>query len=426
MYIKDYHKDLFITYIRNSGYSPISIRNIISDVKSIFVWLHANEFDCHPNSLPSRYEQYLILSKTNIHTTRRKVSTAQKLTSWLAQTYPDLDNSNDSHLQSNHVVSTGWSRPNQSITASLQSPITSIFVVSTLIISFLLVMYLGYLFTRSENHLQSSSPNQVLNYNYVIQTEHIIGGTLKALHRDNLEFMFIFYSSNDNDTVIGQSLCPAELPLEADGKTTLVFQFGPKCNPFPTAIYEIYSKNMPFWYDVYLGEQKINAMRVEIASNAPLFADSHHQNNTNTANDLVVTPTQLLPESDNISGVLGLETSLFPNTYIRSIPLSILNTFEEYSDGEVVALYENQLVRALLSAQVLGIKEADRIIQEGVVYVQAVQNDVQIIQTGDVLATSTTPGKVKRVDSMYDTVVGMALESQSNNSPYIKAYINIR
>ncbi|HNQ31528.1 MAG TPA: hypothetical protein PKG71_02735 [Candidatus Woesebacteria bacterium] len=238
--------------------------------------------------------------------------------------------------------------------------------------------------------------------------------------------MFIFYSSNDNDTVIGQSLCPAELPLEADGKTTLVFQFGPKCNPFPTAIYEIYSKNMPFWYDVYLGEQKINAMRVEIASNAPLFADSHHQNNTNTANDLVVTPTQLLPESDNISGVLGLETSLFPNTYIRSIPLSILNTFEEYSDGEVVALYENQLVRALLSAQVLGIKEADRIIQEGVVYVQAVQNDVQIIQTGDVLATSTTPGKVKRVDSMYDTVVGMALESQSNNSPYIKAYINIR
>lgn len=418
MYIKSDYKDQYLKYIQQSHYSPITVRNLASDTNSFFTWITAYNFEIAIDRIYSQYERHLIRNGTAVHTMNRKLSSLKKFIGWVQAEYP-----------SSLVVSRTVSSPKPINVSVLGSK--SIFTKSTLalllmgfIILTLSILYLLTMGSAQKTHtvaLPLAMENA--DRNYLIQFDINLHSPYEASKQPNAIFMFKFYSDIDQMTSIGYVQCPYIDSMHSEGSSRLKIQIDRNCSALPYDVRDFIDRGDAVYTDIYLSGSKLTTSRVRLNNSNTVQDDSNYQNVTKDPSSQAGNPSDLLPNTENNASVLGFETVISPTSTTESVPLSMFQNVPPFQDGDIVSIYNNGLVRALLSTSIFGIKSSDHIITRGIAYIHVLNTPETPITIGDYISTSTTPGYGQRATSKYDTVVGVALEPSVPGSSLIKVLI---
>lgn len=419
MYIKSDYKDQYLEYIRNCGYSPITVRNIVGDTGTLFTWLSAYNFEISIDVLYFRYEQHLIRNVTPINTMNRKLSSLRKFIDWVRSEHMHISD-----------VPHGRNAPPPLILSSKPHR----FVWYTRTVSFLLlatgilIIMIIYALRLQSIHNSSTAvipPTQyAANEKYHIQFDLKLHSPFKPSNMSRTVFMFKFYTNIQQITSIGYVRCPYQDLMLIEGSSRLKILIDRNCSPLPQEVRDVVERGGAIYADIYVNDSKLTVSKIQVNSSSMAQSDSTTQNETKGLFSKASNIDDFLPNSADSPSVLGSETSISTASTSESVPLSMFQNVPPFEDGDIVSIYNNELIKALLSTRIFGIKSADRIITRGVAYVHILNTPDAPITIGDYISTSTTPGYGQKAVSRYDVIVGVALEPYMPGSSYIKVLLN--
>lgn len=417
MYINSEYKDLFYEFIRNSDSQPSTIKNIRSDINSLFLWLDAVGYIVSVEKLVGTYRSYLINSHTPVNTMNRRLSSTNKFVGWV------LMNSNGS----------GMSKSPDSLVENtsdiqIKSRMLQHFPLRVSIFIFIiLITLLGGSFLAFQTANKDTSRKTVArSFNgadYRIQFDLLFNDKYSAIDKSNSIFKFNFYSGSSELYSIGQVQCPVSNATLFEGSSRLRINLDSNCTPLQPDLLAAISRNEAIYVDIFLNTRKLSNSKISIKNSIPLKAESNYQNSLVPHNSEVSNSDMGLPNISNFNDILGLQTVSTASASLETIPLSAFLNVSTLDDGDIVTLFNNQLIRALLSTKVLGVKSSDSIITKGVTYIHILNSSDVRIEPGDYITTSAIAGYGQKAMNAYDTVVGIALEASKPGNSYLKVLV---
>jgi len=424
MYITSEYKEPFYKYIRNSDFQPSTIRNIQSDINALFLWLRAVGYTVSLHELVDKYRSYLINSHTPHNTMIRRISSVNKFASWILMS-SDIDRKSESPINVVNETQQSETTYHQPFISYVKTPITvlsvSAFLVASLIMGTALVIQSRN--TTSDNKIALSNTD---SEDYKIQFDLHFSGSLSSLNKSKSMFQFKFYGDSPENISIGQVACSASNATPIEGSSKLRITLDSRCTPLQSELVSAISRNEAIYVDIFLNSKKLSNSKIIMKQLVLSKVDSNYQNSLEPYNNEVSKSSFGLPNELNSTDVLGLQTISSSSAAFNAIPLSAFLNVSALDDGDIVTLYNNQLIRALLSTNVLGVKSSDSIITKGVAYVHILNSTSIQIEPGDFITTSDVAGYGQKAISKYDTVVGIALESSRPGISYIKVLVAIQ
>lgn len=419
MFIKSDYKDLYFKHLRHSGYSPASIRILKSDTLSLFTWLHALEYSVPIDEVVTRYEKFLILNGSSLHTITRRLSSTNKFIHWC---YSEFNTPfTISPTVHTNVLPDKTTRP-RNISTNNKFLYVSTIIILIGIFSCAYIIYLSFssqipYFSKKE-YPPPAIPSHSLHFNLQISSP----SRVIASSTDNL--MFKIYSQDDSFHAIGIVKCSLSGTTIPKGSSRLQIDVLSNCSSISDEIRDKMDRSDAIYADIYLNAQKLTESKVLVENNNSSKSDSNYQH---ASQDSIANPSRNAVQLPNLPApgdVLGLEIAnkgFSPHT----IPLSLVQNSTSFKDGDIVAIYDNTLVRALLSTKVLGVVSGNSVVTEGIAYVHMKQSPDTMISSGDYISTSVQPGYGQRANSEYDSVIGIALEPLMPGNEYLKVLISL-
>lgn len=419
MFIKSDYKDLYFIYIRGSGYSPASIRILRSDILSLFTWLHALDYSVPRGDILKEYEKFLILNKTPHQTISRKISSVKKFIHWTYSEFQELNI--DSKAAPYHrepvrsIRVARYSRRNLLLFFSF----TVVFLsLSALVWLFVFPAVLEFPLTTSKNTFSHPNSFSLMRFSLNLYSPN----RYLASSKDTLQFKL--YRQDDFNSVIGYILCPLTDTVIPRGSSRLQIDIGSNCSPISDEIKEKIGRGDAISADIYLNSQKLTESKIVISdqntgNNDSSYQYALHGGLSEPSNDYVK-----LPDISTSGDVLGLEITnqaFLPH----AIPFSLLQSSSIFHDGDIVSIYNGDLVRALLSTKVLGVVSGNSVITQGVAYVRMIQSPDTIISSGDYISTSVQAGYGQKANTPYDSIIGIALEPLLPGNEYLKILVSL-
>ncbi len=426
MYIKSDYKEQYLEYIRQAGYSANTVRNIKSDINSLFIWLQAYQYQIAHNTLYDAYQRYLVLSGAPLHTMTRKLSTISKFILWINARNPTHSVHSESDAQIAHQNNLKYQRE----PTVFHRNSTLKFLQYSGIIVLTMSLIIGILLFRVVFPFHSPKNAIISNLN-TPSTDYIIQFDL-LLHSDNSlpegsisTIMFKFYLQNDPSHSIGYVECPLSISSPTGGSSRLKVKLDSHCSPLPATVHDAIARNEAILADILLDGKKFTSSKVALLNQKPSKSELTYQEDVDSATRKAGTIDNILPSVLDRPNILGSATASSSATTFESIPLSLFQDVQPIDDGDLVTIYNDTLTRALLSTKILGIKSSDLIITQGVAYVHIVDSPDILINVGDYISTSTTPGYGQKAASKYDSIVGVALEPYTSGNSFLKVLIAV-
>ncbi len=419
MLVNSDHKDLFFSHIRNSGYSPNSVRILRSDILSLFTWLQAQDFSVAIGEVISKYERFLILNRSPYQTIARKISSTNKFVNWFYSELPSNTLKSQTVKSDSKSTRTVQMRASPSRALFLHAAIIAIFMC-TLSVIFLAFsrFFLESAFVTTQN--SNSNRRQSSSIHFDLQINSPL--ELTPSSKDKLQFKL--YSLEDESYVIGYVQCSLANTTIPEGSSRLQIDISSNCTSLSSEIQNKIERGDAISADIYLNSQKLTESKVLINNPISANADSNYQY---ALHDSILIPSNRdtqLPEIVDSGDVLGLEIANQSFT-TNVIPFSVFHNSSTFNDGDIVAIYNDNLVRALLSTKVLGVVAGDSIITQGIAYVRVIQSPDTMISSGDYISTSTQAGYGQKAISEYDSIVGVALEPLIPGNEYLKVLVSL-
>lgn len=419
MYIKSDYKDQYFKYIRSCGYSPVSVRNIVGDTSTLFTWLSAYNFDISIDVLYSRYEQHLIRNDTPINTMNRKLSSLRKFINWVRSEHIRVSDAPHSRNALPPLILS--SKPHRFVWYTRN---VFLLLLTTGILIIMIINALRLLFVQNSSTAVIPPTQYAADAKYHIQFDLKLHSSYYISNKSKPVFMFKFFTDIQQITSIGYVRCPYQDSMLIEGSSRLKILIGRNCSSLPKEVRDVVDRGGAIYADIYVNESKLTVSKIQVNNSSMGQTDSSTQNDTDGLFSKASNVGDFLPSSDDNPSVLGSETSISTASTSESVPLSMFQNVPPFEDGDIVSIYNNELIKALLSTRIFGIKYADHIITRGAAYVHILNNPDIPITIGDYISTSTTPGYGQKAVSRYDVIIGVALEPYIPGSSYIKVLLN--
>jgi hypothetical protein len=421
MYIKTDYKDEYLRYLRDVGYSANTVRNLKSDMNSLYIWLQASNFQVTIDEVHDEYQRYLIVNKTPLHTMNRKLSSLSRFVLWLHSEYP-------SPLLTSPVKRFSGSRkapnPNSYYGTFLGNASKQQKYFFGVLVTISLIVGLALLLRTNDppSNPKKSGFSDIgsSNGDFTLQFDLIFSSPISLLGQSKSIILFSFFPQNDQSSSIGYVECPFENSVIARGSSRLKVIIDSNCGPLPSQVHDKIARNEAILTDIYLDDKKLTTSKVLLTNQKVANDELIDQGEMRDVLSKASKTSSLLPNSIISGNVLGSEVTSPSATLQESIPLSVFQNVSSLDDGDIVTIYNNEIIRALLSTEILGVKSSDQIIRKGVAYVHVVNTSDSPINVGDYISTSTTPGYGQKATNRYDSIVGVALESYTPGNSFLK------
>ncbi len=421
MYIKTDYKDEYLSYLCEVGYSANTVRNLRSDMNSLYIWLRASNFQVTINEVHDEYQRYLIMNRTPIHTMNRKLSSLSKFVLWLNSEYPSpllvspIRSITEPRkaLILNHAGGVFLGK-----TSKYWRHFLGVSVSLSLIVGLILLLRFNYSPSNPQN---SGFPGiEPSNSDFTLQFDLIFNSPVSLLSQSISKVSFSFFPQNDQSSSIGYVECPFEDSVIARGSSRLKVIIDNNCGPLPAQVHDKIARNEAVLTDIYLDDKKLTTSKVLLTNQKVVNDELFDQGEMGDVLSKASKTYSLLPNSIISGEVLGSEVTSPSARLQESIPLSVFQNVSALDDGDIVTIYNNEIIRALLSTEILGVKSSDQIIRKGVAYVHVVNTSDSPISVGDYISTSTTPGYGQKATNRYDSIVGIALEPYTPGNSFLK------
>ena len=424
MYIKTDYKDEYLRYLQDGDYSANTVRNLRSDMNSLYVWLRALNFQVTIRNLYDEYQRHLIVNGTPLHTMNRKLSSLTKFIQWLNSQYPTPSSvpptqsgtSNREALNRSRFIS-----KSRTYSVRYMMYFLGLLVLTSIIIGSVLVFRVNDSsdITKNKGFLDIAS----YNTDYILQFELQFNSPISLLGKSNHKILFSFYPQNDQSHSIGYVECPFEDLVIPGGSSRLKVKLDSRCSPLPSQVHDKIARNEAILTDIYLNDRKMTASKILLTNQEVVNRELFDQGEMGDLLSKASKNDSLLPTGYISGDVLGFEVSSPSATLGESIPLAAFQHVSPLDEGDIVTIYNNEIIRALLSTEIMGVKSADRIITKGVAYVHVVDASNATINVGDYISTSTIPGYGQKASNKYDSIVGVALEPYTPGNSFLKVLI---
>lgn len=425
MYIKTDYKDEYLNYIDSANYSANTVRNLRSDLNSLYIWLQAYNFQVTIANLYGEYQRYLIANGTSLNTMNRKLSSLTRFLRWLNMQHPTSFPVTPFQSSSNRREALNYSQHRVTSRSYIFRYIRfflGLLVFICLIIGIVLLFRLiKFPLTAKKAEFSDVASS---NREYILQFDLQFNSLFSPSNRSNTTIAFRFYLQKDQIHSIGYVLCPIKDTYSVGGSSRLKVRLDSNCSPLPPLVHDAIGRNEAISTDIFLNDKKMTINKISINTQNLVNHDLNYQGEIIDTLSKDSNLDGILPNSIEEGNVLGLGTASSSATLGESIPLSVFSNVTRLDDGDIVTIYNNEIIRALLSTRIFGVKSSDHIITQGIAYVHVVNTPGITISEGDYVSTSTIPGYGQKAINKYDSVVGVALESYIPGNSYLKVLLS--
>lgn len=420
MYIKSDYKEQFFDFLRSSSLSPISIRAIRSDVRSLFVWLAAFQYQYSVSAVREEYRTHLLLSNTPSTVLSRKISSVDRFLSWVSNEFPGA-------IPSAGQQTKVYRPPSYSkhLLKKPQSYAPYVFVVIVVISLFALSYQLiSSTYQKGYGQLGGGIKKDVVN-NQIFYFDLLFDSEVGASDRAKSYLTFKFYSDSQHSNSMGYVSCPIQESMFDKEPRRLKILVGSNCGVIPPKVENHVSLNKEIFTEIFMNENHISDVSLSPSNSSLTNLESSLPDDMIVGHRIPGKTEFSLPKALISDDILGVGTVSTSSASMESIPLSIFKLAPPVEDGEIVSIYQESLVRALLSTKVLGVKFGDAIITKGITFVKVVEGPESVIHAGDYISTSSSPGYAQKALSGYDSVLGVALEDYLPGNVYLKVLVSL-
>lgn len=413
MLVNSDYRALYFQYLKSSGYSASSVRIIRSDVNHFTSFLDSNGLYCNYQDVIPYYRNYLTRTLTPFFTLGRRLSNSRRFMQWLeAEGHLILSKSYVPPLDSSSNSTTALPRQVAHYDDLIKPMVRLIVFVLVPIMLFSAI----YIFThlrssRTEKNFASVIADFQLSFS---SPDRYIGGDFDSI-------TYKIYDQSIENSFIGYYSCPAGHLDIPQGLSTIHTKISSDCDEYPAGLSKILATHEALSVEIWLNNRIISRSLIHLSPIDLTKSSSANNKDINGMSEQISKQTDL-SLIQYPSDVLGASQKEDLLELRKSIPLSIFRTSFKLSEGDVVALVDGQLGRALLSSEILGVISGESIVTQGVV-ASRIDNSSKFIHTGDFLTLGVTPGRVKTIENQYETTLGIALEDLKPDSELIKVLI---
>jgi hypothetical protein len=409
MYINSEHKAPFLDYLSHTALTAITVRNFRSDINHFFKWLEAYRFAIPRSEVLSSYETYLI-SNNIIETTRlRRMQTIHRFIKWLDLNFPSDDTQLRSEPRQNTAILSAIS-PRDTVRRSGSNKRS--FLVFIVIFIVFLACLCAIPFTLKIASIDKTQKPQAQPQLQTIQLPFIISFDNKfdMLQLTKTELLFKIYRGSSPNAVIGLFKCVPKKSMINKELSRLEISIGRDCGTISKDIQTIISSENTLLADIFIDEDKLTSSKVVINGQNVTESLSNYQRSKKDGGSDISEASLDLPIPQVTLSTSGQYIASESASVREVIPFTLFANSDIYQEGDIIAIYKDSLIRAILSTKVLGVQTFDGILTKGIVDVNMVDQDVSIVP-GDYISTSSEPGLAKKAISSLDTVIGIALEA---------------
>lgn len=423
MYINSEHKALFIDFISLSASTAITVRNVRSDVNHLFKWLEAFRYVILRSEVLSSYESYLISDGVKDVTRSRRMQTVRRFISWLDAHFPIIDSQLTPQSQRQGEQDVGVS--NRAYKGTMRRDRRNILVfLSICAVISLMIFLIPFIASSILVSQTSTSPKQPQFQSHLLSFTMKFDGNFDMSQLINTEVLFKIYGGSSPNTVIGQFRCTPNINMIDQRLSTLKITIGSGCGTISKDIQTVISSEKTLLADIYIDEEKLTSSKIVIGGQNGTETISDYQNSMKV-DDLDISKIKSsLPDPVYTTNDIGQYTASMSATLHEVLPSNLFVGNDQFRNGDVIAIYENSLVRAILSTKVLGIQSPDGILTKGIIDVNLLE-DGSTIEPGDSISTSSEPGLAKKANSSFDTTIGVALEKYVQGDGKLRIFLGL-
>lgn len=418
-YIISEDEALFNKHLTDSGLAPASIKIMRSDTRFLFKWLLSQKKNITISGLIEKYEEFLIDSKQNEYTMRRRLATVKRFSNWYNSIHPQQTLA-ESATQPQMVFSR---RGSETFSTSIRRYSYVSILLLILLISYVLLSRLFSYGTQNKSMLSNNTRNvgKVVMFNLTFANEN------ELIRVTKYPLTFNFYSDIYGNSYIGNTICKVTPPLTSNDDSRLSINLNTDCGSPLNSITQYLDSGNELFVDIIANNVTLNSSKVHVTTQNDTLAKSNYQNSTK---DISLTNSisddYLLNEQIKDDQIRYFETFISSSSgkLNQGISLQTIASGDTFLDGEVVGLYNGRFDKALLSTKVVGVVSNGFIRTQGIVEVN-MNNQPNIINPGDAISTSLDPGYAQKSINATDAIIGVAIEQYATNSGKLKILINI-